>query len=499
MTDSTMPPKDNDQQNMAINKKNRSNRNNTNQKNNTNHSPEKVASQAAARATKPPSLPVEKVGNQAEGNFNPVKNSNQDGDKNTPSATTDTEVLSAAVGKNVSTPLKESVESTKPTAATSSKTGKPEANQAMSTKNSGSREKARFGFNLSLLAIALVISLGVGLYYHAHTQVQSQQLAIQTLETKIQMLQLSQSQTSAPSPTELNALAELQTQQQQQQQSLEQLEKDITVQANQFNTLQSKVTALSETDNNLWLVSQANFLVSQASRKLHNEGDVVTAEVLLRNADISVAEMNDPHMLDIRKAITQDIATLAGTGKIDIDGIMLQLNQMSNQLDRLPLLHPELNNVTGTSTEKRLVTDSISDWRQNLSNSWKSFMDGFITVTPRVKSDVNGRPELTSNQSAYLRENIRLQLFIATMAVPRGQNELYQQALTKAGDWAKTYYDPASPLTQAFITQLDTLAKNNVHVDIPTQLTSQPLLKKIMQTRVQNLLTQNSANSVQEG
>lgn len=451
MTDSTMPPKDNDQQNMSMNK----------------------------------------------------KNSNSNADKNTPSATTSADVLLAAVEKNVSTPPKESVESTKPAAATSSKSEKPATNKVTAAKNNGSGEKVRSGFNLSLLAIALVISLGAGLYYHAHTQVKSQQLAIQTLETKIQALQQSQSQVSSQasdrSQTELKALAELQTQQQQQRQSLEQLEKDITVQAHQFNTLQSKVTALSETDGNLWLVSQANFLVNQAGRKLRNEGDLVTAEVLLRSADASLAEMNDPGMLDIRKAIVQDIATLAGTGKIDIDGIMLQLNQMSAQLDSLPLLHPELDNLTSSPTEKLPITDSISDWRKNLSNSWKSFMSDFITVTPRAKGDLSGRPELTSNQSAYLRENIRLQLFIASTAVPRGQNELYQQALTKASDWAKTYYDPANPLTQAFITQLDTLAKNNVYIDIPTQLTSQPLLKKVMQTRVQNLLTQNSANSVQEG
>ncbi len=47
--------------------------------------------------------------------------------------------------------------------------------------------------------------------------------------------------------------------------------------------------------------------------------------------------MNDPSLITVRRAITDDIASLSAVSQVDYDGIILKLNQLSNQVDNLRL------------------------------------------------------------------------------------------------------------------------------------------------------------------
>ncbi|HFD3738629.1 TPA: uroporphyrinogen-III C-methyltransferase, partial [Pseudomonas aeruginosa] len=118
-----------------------------------------------------------------------------------------------------------------------------------------------------------------------------------------------------------------------------------------------------------WLIAQADFMVKMAGRKLWNDHDPVTAAVLLKSADSSLAEMNDPSLLDIRKSINNDMAKLAAINQVDYDGIILRLNQLSNDVDNLRLA--DLNSGDAKNEDNAEVSDDISDWQQNLSRSWK--------------------------------------------------------------------------------------------------------------------------------
>ena len=66
-------------------------------------------------------------------------------------------------------------------------------------------------------------------------------------------------------------------------------------------------------------------------------------------------------------------------------------------------------------------------------------MNHFIRISPKHGAD---RKELLApNQDIYLRENIRLRLQLAIMAVPRQQNELYKQSLEAVASWIRSYFD----------------------------------------------------------
>jgi uroporphyrin-3 C-methyltransferase len=237
------------------------------------------------------------------------------------------------------------------------------------------------------------------------------------------------------------------------------------------------------------MLAQADFLVKLAGRKLWSDQDVTTAAALLKSADASLADMNDPSLIDVRRALNEDVASLSAVTQVDFDGIILKVNQLSNQVDNLRLADNDSDEAPmdddGTS-----LSGSLSEWRQNLTKSWHSFISDFITVRRR---DSSAEPLLAPNQDVYLRENIRSRLLVAAQAVPRHQDEIYKQSLESVSTWVRAYFDTSDPSTKAFLEEVDNLSQQSISMDVPDQLKSQPMLEKLMQTRVRNLLQQPAA------
>lgn len=337
---------------------------------------------------------------------------------------------------------------------------------------------------LGTIAIVLVIALGAGGYYHTHQQAQTLIAANQALQQQLAELKQSQQQ-------EKSALEGLL---QQQGKTLEAADREQTTLVRQLNELQDKVATISGSDAKTWLLAQADFLVKMAGRKLWSDQDVTTAAALLKSADASLAEMNDPSLIDIRRAITEDVGTLSAVAQVDFDGIILKVNQLSNQVDDLRLADNNRDERPMDEDDGEL-SSSLSEWRQNLTKSWHNFMADFITVRRR---DSSAEPLLAPNQDIYLRENIRSRLLVAAQAIPRHQNEVYKQSLETVSTWVRAYFDTTDPATKAFLEELDNLSQQSISMDVPGQLKSQPMLEKLMQTRVRNLLAQAPATH-QEG
>ncbi|WON77105.1 uroporphyrinogen-III C-methyltransferase [Serratia sp. UGAL515B_01] len=337
---------------------------------------------------------------------------------------------------------------------------------------------------LGMIAIVLVIALSAGGYYHTHRQAQALIAANQALQVQLADVKQSQQQ-------EKRKLEELL---QQQGKTLDDTDREQATLAKRLNELQDKISTISGNDAKTWLLAQADFLVKMAGRKLWSDQDVTTAAALLKSADASLAEMNDPSLIELRRTITEDISSLSAVAQVDFDGIILKVNQLSNQVDNLRLAD---NNNDGTPMDQDdgELSASLSEWRQNLTKSWHNFMADFITIRRR---DTAAEPLLAPNQDIYLRENIRSRLLIAAQAIPRHQNEVYKQSLETVSTWIRAYFDTTDPVTKAFLEELDSLSQQPISMDVPAQLKSQPLLEKLMQTRVRNLLAQSPATH-QEG
>ena len=326
----------------------------------------------------------------------------------------------------------------------------------------------RSGLIGSAVAILVILAIGGGLYYY--TTQQATKLSTENQSLKSQLAQLQQLQ-----DTYQQRFDNIDSQFNSQKLTIDKLQNERQVTERQIQNLQTQFAAISSADVKSWLLAQADFMVKMAGRKLWNDQDVVTAVSLLKGADSSLAEMNDPSLLAIRRAINEDIGNLAALSKIDNDGTILQLNQLANQVDNLRLSGFERD---GSPMDKN-------------DKSWKSFMDDFITIRRR---DSTAIPLLAPNQDIYLRENIRSRLLIASQAVPRHQTEIYQQSLEAVSTWVRAYFDTTDPNTTAFLDSINELEKQPITLAMPTELKSLSLLEKRVEKQIRNLLTQNETS-----
>ncbi|WP_159237865.1 uroporphyrinogen-III C-methyltransferase [Raoultella terrigena] len=329
---------------------------------------------------------------------------------------------------------------------------------------------------LSAVAIAIALAAGVGLYSVHKQQLSRQNAASSALSAQIAALQKSQE----GQKTELEGIIRQQADQ------LTAAKSQQDALAKQLEEVQQKVAVISGSEAKTWLLAQADFLVKVAGRKLWSDQDVTTAAALLKSADASLADMNDPSLIGARRAITDDIASLSAVSQVDYDGIILKVNQLANQIDNLRLADNNDDDSPMDSDSEEL-SSSIGEWRINLQKSWQSFMDSFITIRRRDETAV---PLLAPNQDVYLRENIRSRLLVAAQAVPRHQEETYKQALENVSTWVRAYYDTDDATTKAFLEEVDKLSQQSITMSVPENLQSQAILEKLMQTRVRNLMAQ---------
>ena len=328
------------------------------------------------------------------------------------------------------------------------------------------------GTGLSLLAILIALSVGGAGYYFGQQQVTEMQQKLTALEG-----QLARS-SSSPDARQAEQIVTLEKANTATQDKLAQLEQLTSAKTQELATMRQQLEQVSKQtvaqQPNDWLFSEADFLLNNALRKLVLDNDVETAVSLLKLADETLAKVNDTEAMAIRSAINQDLKQLLSVESIDQNAVMQRLSQLANTVDELPLLNTNFSEETHSDK----LSDSLDDWQANAEKSAVSFLNHFIRITPKQGSD---RKELLApNQDIYLRENIRLRLQLAIMAVPRQQNDLYKQSLEAVATWVRSYFDTNAETTQSFLKSVDELSELSVYVDVPNQLQSLNLLDKYL-------------------
>ena len=336
------------------------------------------------------------------------------------------------------------------------------------------------GTGLSLLAILIALGVGGAGYYFGQQQVDEFQQKLTALEAQIN----NKTVVSAPAQPaqevkfDTTQLAQLESANKATQNKIAQVEELINAKSHELVGLQSQINKVSAQANAQqptdWLFSEADFLLNNALRKLVLDNDVDTAVSLLKLADETLAKVNNSQSAAIRSAINQDLKQLLSVTGVDQNSVMQKLSQLANTVDELPVLDVNF----GDDQNATKLSDSLSDWAENAEKSATSFLNHFIRISPKHGAD---RKELLApNQDIYLRENIRLRLQLAIMAVPRQQNELYKQSLEAVASWIRSYFDTNAEVTQSFLKSVDELSELSIYVDVPSQLQSLSMLDKYL-------------------
>ena len=211
----------------------------------------------------------------------------------------------------------------------------------------------------------------------------------------------------------------------------------------QLNAQGARITELGSTTRTDWYLSEAAYLARLASQRLQTERSTKNPLALLQKVDSILVELNEVGMLAVRAAIATDIATLRLAGEIDVEGIVLELNALTAEIDQLSMIQlsvpvPDINQALDSNGSVN------ADVNSTLSQRWSSLVDTFsqsLGQLVQVKQRVEPIERvLSASEESIVRNNLRLLLQQAANAALREQQTIYDLSLKRAQQWVAQYF-----------------------------------------------------------
>lgn len=199
-----------------------------------------------------------------------------------------------------------------------------------------------------------------------------------------------------------------------------------------------------------------------ASQQLQVAGNVQAAIMVLQGLDARLARLDRPQFLGVRKALLKDLERLRATSFVDVAGMNLRLEHIMVGVDTLPLvIEPIL--PSNTALPAVAVQDDGSWWNAFMGETWRE-LKGLIRIQ---RFDRQEPVLLTTDQSLMLRENLKLRLLNARLALLSRDQWIFRNELKVASGWLERYFDMEDKSVLAAMAALKQLSATEITVDLP--------------------------------
>lgn len=219
------------------------------------------------------------------------------------------------------------------------------------------------------------------------------------------------------------------------------------------------------------LLAEVEQSVNIAAQQLQLAGNVEVALIALNGAEARLAKAAQPQFLPLRKLIARDITNLTALPVADISGMALKIESIVAQVDGFPMAfeqRPETKKVTASTAAKdpndKVARTTPAWWQALLRELWSE-----IRQLIRVERVDHADPGLLAPaQDYFLRENIKLRLVNARLALLARDARSFREDTRQVTEWLERYFDPQSPPVQSAISTLRGLSRLNVVQQAPS-------------------------------
>lgn len=218
-----------------------------------------------------------------------------------------------------------------------------------------------------------------------------------------------------------------------------------------------------------WLLAETEQLLRTANHRLQLARDVNLALAALRAADRQLQELADPAYLPVRKLLAEEVNNLEAVERVDITGMSLRLGSIATRVDRLPLL-------PGTEVSATEPTDIAAAAPESTA---REMWNDLVSLVRIRRSDEVRKPLLMPEQHYFLRENLRLMLYGAQIALLQGDSATFEQNVKTARQWIKDNFDNNASMVQDIQADLEEMIKARLSARLPDITRSLETLRRI--------------------
>ncbi len=208
-------------------------------------------------------------------------------------------------------------------------------------------------------------------------------------------------------------------------------------------------------------LSEIEQVLLVASQQLQLAGNVAAALTALQIADAKLQRLERPQFVPLRRALSRDMDQLRAVPYVDITGVSLKLDQAIAAVGSLLLAMDE--RVPASAPSAAPPPADEPPWLRFLRDMWTD-------VRQLVRIEVADRPAaplVPPPQQYFLRENLRLRLLSARIALLNHDAGSFRADLGAADDWVKQYFDTRQKSVQALQATLKQLAATPMAADLP--------------------------------
>jgi uroporphyrin-III C-methyltransferase len=230
-----------------------------------------------------------------------------------------------------------------------------------------------------------------------------------------------------------------------------------------------------------WALSEIEQVLSTASQQLQLAGNVQGALIALNNADRSLSRSDKPQFITIRRAIARDIEKLKALPAVDLAGVALRLDNVIADVDTLPLLSDEKPALPPAPAplQKKVRPKPVANapavpltLGERVTETWRAWSaEMWDDIRQLIRVRTVEKPEalmLSPTESYFVRENLKLRLLNARLALLSRNETAFRDDLNTAQTMLLKYFDTRARATQSAQAGLRQVQANNLAIEMPT-------------------------------
>jgi uroporphyrin-3 C-methyltransferase len=196
-------------------------------------------------------------------------------------------------------------------------------------------------------------------------------------------------------------------------------------------------------DENMLVDIEAGLRLAQQQAQLTGSAEPLLAA--LRGADQRLERSGQPRLSRLRAAIARDADRVRAANVTDVPGLLVRLDELVRQADELPLANAVAASSAAAAPRHGASAPRMAWWERALSDIHQEARN--LVRVSRID-----QPEavlLTPEQSFFLRENLKLRLLNARLALLSRQTDTARADVAAAQAALRKYFDGGARKTQA--------------------------------------------------
>lgn len=241
------------------------------------------------------------------------------------------------------------------------------------------------------------------------------------------------------------------------------LEQKLAESRDQQEVLQTLYDQLAE-NREATAVAEVEQFLTIAMQQLQLAGNVRSALLALQAADKRLEPLQLPRAIQLRETLNTDIENLRKLPQVDIISMSAQLQEIADLCATLPLISERQPTLNANAAQHNSSKITYQTALQKFGVSVWGDIKNLVTIE---RIDRPEPPLLSADHAFYLRENLKLRLLTARIALLQHDEATYSADLKVITSWLNQYFDTKHPNAIKALSLLQKVSANNVSIEYP--------------------------------